>query len=256
MVWGAVGLRGYATGTRVAPAGAAYDPLLSLTSDLNLGLLPDKQLYLFMHNDLWVQRTAAQAPATNQREFDLDFGLAWNYFSSLELRGFAYSLNNLNRGTSLANPNGYKDGIGIENRYYFGGANIYDIGRLSFVGIGYYPTKDLVSTNGESFRPGLFAETYLTQGLPTPFRSYLFAGGRLTAEDAVTPHLLGTDLGVAVRPVVDWPNLEFRLGDRLAYGLQSGGLETSFTEPCGSVLEPIKPASRRTAPPPTFCRRR
>jgi hypothetical protein len=219
--WGVVGVTGYATGTHEAPNGFSFDPLFALDSDLNFGLLPNKQLYLFLQDGFWVQRTSAAASGKNQRELDADFGLAWNYFDSFELRASAYSLNNLNRGTSLASPNGYKDGIAVENRYYFGPADIYDIGRLSFVSLGYYPTKALVGNNGQSFRPGLFAHGYLTQDLPTPFRSYLYGGVQLTAEDAVTPRLVETDFGLAFRPIADRQSLEFRVGDDLTNDVQA-----------------------------------
>ena len=213
VLWGVVGLQGYLAGSREAPGGLAFDPLLALGSDVNFGLIPDKKLYLFLHSDLWIQRTSTLAPATNRREWDADLGLAWNYFDALELRAFAYSQNNLNRGTSVAGPQGFKDGLGLENRYYFGPADIYDIGRLDFVSLGYYPTKAMVGNNGESFRPGLFAHGYGTWDLPTPFRSYLFGGVQLTAEDAATLRLVETDAGIAIRPVTDRQNLEFRLGD-------------------------------------------
>jgi hypothetical protein len=65
----------------------AFNPLVALGADLNLGLLPAKKLYLFLDSDLWVQHSAVGAPVTSQREFDADFGLAWNYFDALELRG-------------------------------------------------------------------------------------------------------------------------------------------------------------------------
>lgn len=250
-VWGVFDVTGYAAGTHEAPNGFAFDPLVALSSDFNFGLLPRKQLYLFLENGLWVQRTARVAPGKSQREFDADFGVAWNYFDALELRASAYSLNNLNRGTSLASPDGYKDGIAVENRYYFGPSDIYDVGRLSFVSLGYYPTKALVGNNGQSFRPGLFAQGYLTQDLPTPFRSYLYGGLRLTAQDAATPRLLETDLGVAFRPVADRQGLEFRVGyDRtddvqahvaknLVYGAVRLGFGMNPSNPSPGALSPV-----------------
>jgi hypothetical protein len=220
LVWGVFEVTGYATGTHEAPNGFAFDPLVGLDSDLNFGLLPNKQLYLFLQDGFWVQRTDA-APGKSQRELDADVGLAWNYFDSLELRASAYSLNNLNRGVSLAAPNGYKDGVAVENRYYFGPANIYDIGRLSFVGLGYYPTRSLIGNNGESFQPGLFAHGYVTQDLATPLRSYLYGGVQLTAENAVTPRLVGGDFGLAFRPIADRQSLEFRIGDDVTDDVQA-----------------------------------
>jgi hypothetical protein len=246
ILWGTLGLQGYMAGSREAPGGLAFDPLLGLNSDLNLGLIPDKKLYLFLQNDFWLQRTARLAPATNRREWDADLGLAWNYFDSLELRAFAYSMNNLNRGTSLANPDGFKDGLGIENRYYFGPADIYDLGRLDFVSLGYYPTKAMVGNNGQSFRPGLFARGYVSWDLPTPFRSYLYGGVDFTAQDGATPRLVETDAGFAMRPVADRQNLEFRLGDtttadvraHLTKNLVYGAVRLSFgASPSGSPSE-------------------
>ena len=249
-VWGVVGVTGYATGTREAPNGFAFDPLVKLDSDLNFGLLPNKRLYLFLQNGFWPQRTATAASGASQRELDLDLGAAWNYFDSLELRVSAYSLNNLNRGTSPALPDGYKDGLAIENRYYFGPSDIYDVGRLSFVGLGYYPTKALVGNDGQSFRPGLFAHGYVTQDLPTPFRSYLYGGAQLTAEDAATPRLVDLDLGIAFRPIADRQSLEFRLGDsltddvrahitrNLVYGAVRLGFGMGGPSPSAAAAEP------------------
>jgi len=211
-VWGVVGLMGYPTGEHEAPNGLAFDPLVGLTSDFNIGLLPRKQLYLFWQANFWVQSGAAGAPVASQREFDAGLGLAWNYFNSLELRASAYALNNLNRGFSLARPDGYKEGWKIENRYYFGSGDIYDVGTLPFVGIGYYPSGSLVGNNGQVFQPGLFAGGYLTQDLATPFRSYFYGGLRLTAESVANPRLLDTDIGFAMRPFSDHQGLELQLG--------------------------------------------
>jgi hypothetical protein len=220
-LWGVVGLGGYVTGLREAPNGLSYDPLLSLSSDINFGLLPNKRLYLFLSNDFWVQRDASGGLGASQREFDADYGIAWNYWDSLEFRVFGYALNNLNRGTSLSTPSGYKDGVGIENRYYFPTADIYDVGRLGYVGLGYYPSKAMVGNNGQSFTPGLFVHGYLTQSLPTRFASYLYAEVGVVAENAADPRLFNGDFGVAVRPVADLQNLELRIGDRVSDDLKA-----------------------------------
>jgi len=60
----------------------------------------------------------------SKREFDLTLGLAWNYYSALELRVLGYAFNNLNRGISPISPEGYNDGFGLENRYYFSNADL------------------------------------------------------------------------------------------------------------------------------------
>ena len=271
-VWGVVGLTGYPSGKHEAANGLAFDPLVGLTSDLNIGLLPRKQLYLFWQSDFWVQSGAVGAPVTSQREVDADLGLAWNYFDSIELRASAYALNNLNRGFSLARPDGYKDGWKIENRYYFGWGDIYDVGTLPFVDIGYYPSGSLVGNNGQVFHPGLFARGYITQDLPTPFRSYLYGGLQLTAQRVANPRLLDTDIGLAIRPFSDHQGLELRVGyDRtddvqahvarqLVYGAMrvgfgtgspdapSSGSSTGWPETWGVVGLPIYPAGNRMAP--------
>jgi hypothetical protein len=271
-VWGVVELRGYPTGEREAANGLVFDPLVGLTSDINIGLLPRKQLYLFWQSDFWVQRRAAGAPAASQREFDADLGVAWNYFDSLELRASAYALNNLNRGSSLARPDGYKDGWKIDNRYYFGSGDIYDVGTLPFIDVGYYPSGSLVGNNGQVFHPGLFARGYITQDLPTPFRSYLYGGLQLTARSAANPRLFDTDIGLAIRPFSDHQGFELRVGyDRtddvqahvtrqLVYGAMRVGFgmgssagpsppsSTGWPETWGVVGLPIYAAGNRMAP--------
>jgi hypothetical protein len=220
-VWGVVGFNGYASGLRPGPNGSSYDPLLSLYSDINLGLLPNKRLYLFLNNSFWVQRTATRASGVSQREFDAEYGIAWNYWDSLELRVFGYALNNLNRGTSVVGPEGFKDGIGLENRYYFHYPDIYDVSRLSYVALGYYPSQALIGLNGQSFKPAFFARGYLTETLPTPFTSYVYGGVGLTGENGAGVRLLGGDFGIAIRPIADMQNLEFRVGDAVSHDLKA-----------------------------------
>jgi hypothetical protein len=56
--WGVVGLPIYWAGTRMAPNGVAFTPIFDLSGDLNLGLLPDKELYLFGDGSFWGQHAA------------------------------------------------------------------------------------------------------------------------------------------------------------------------------------------------------
>ncbi len=217
-VWGTLGINGDFGGNRMAPNGVPFAPLFSADMDLNLGILPHKQLYLFVLTDFWGEQANDQVTNPHQgswdfskREFDLLTGFAWNYFRSLELRGFVYSLNNLNRGNSLSAPYGFNDGVGLENRYYFPSDDIYDVGKLSFFSIGYLPSKTLIGADGHEFGPGLFLRAYLTQDVPA-LRSYLFFDGNMIAESAVNPRLFTLDAGVAFRPFLALQNLEFRLG--------------------------------------------
>jgi hypothetical protein len=217
-VWGTVGVPIYFAGNHMAPNGVPYHPLFALDFDFNIGLLPQKELYLFAENKFWTQRAGVGITNPNQgkwdfskREYDLDLGFAWNFYDNFEFRVFAYALNNLNRGNSLSSPFGFKDGIGLEGRYYFGGDDVYDVGRLSFVSLGYYPSKSLAGGDGSEFHPGMFARAYLTYDLPW-IRSYVYGDGQFIGERSVKARLLELDFGLAARPFKRLENLEFRIG--------------------------------------------
>jgi hypothetical protein len=225
-VWGYIEVPIYATGTRQAPNGVYFDPLFAVKQTFNIGLLPDKKLYLFIDTEFWAQRPGAGITNPSQgnldfskREFDVRPGLAWNYSGSWEARISAYAQNNLNRGTSQSSPSGFKDGVLLENRYYFGSADKYDVGRLSFLSLGYYPTKSMVGGNGEDFHPGVFARAYATSDLPF-WSSYFYGDAKYTAQQVIKPRLLEFDFGWAVRPFEQLRNTEFRLGTDLTADLQ------------------------------------
>src|SRR5260370_2483613 len=117
-VWGTVGLPIYITGNHMAPNGVPFKPLFGLDFDFNIGLLSQKELYLFAENKFWAQRAAPGITNPSQgqwdfskREYDLLLGVAWTYSDAFELRVSTYALNNLNRGESLSSPFGFKDGI-------------------------------------------------------------------------------------------------------------------------------------------------
>ncbi len=222
-VWGVVGLPVYVASSRMGPNGVPFSPIFDVTSELNLGVLPDRKLYLFLDGAFWAQHSGSQVTNANQgsldfskREMDSELGLAWNYVDSAELRGSVYALNNLNRGISLNEASGGKQGVTLENRYYLAGADPYDVGRSSFVGLGYTPTENLVGGNGASFRPGPFAHAYLARAVPIAWLdSYLYAGLQATAQQFSRVRLFETDVGWAVRPFARLRNLEFRIGDDL-----------------------------------------
>jgi hypothetical protein len=227
-VWGYIGVPLYAAGSRQAPNGIVFDPLFAVNQSFNFGILPEKKLYVFVDTNFWMQRPGAGITNPSQgnfdfskREFDVNSGIAWNYSGTWEARVSVYALNNLNRGTSLASPSGFKDGVLLENRYYFGNADKYDVGRLSFLSLGFYPTKSLVGGNGETFHPGLFARAYATYDLPF-LSSYLYGDAKFTAEQTLKPRLLEFDAGWAFRPFKEFRNAEFRLGSDLTTDLQDG----------------------------------
>lgn len=227
-LWGAVGLKVYGMGERIAPNGAAFDPLFNLTTELNLGLLPQRKLYLFNEDEFWAQRAAPGITNSKQgkadfskREVDVDLGLAWNVFGRFELRGSAYALNNINRGTAIDRSSGSVDGTRIEGRYYFASENLYDTSRLSFISLGYHPSGNLIGGDGTEFCPGYFARGRFSYGIPG-LRSALNGDAKLIGEGAGRPRLLTLDASLAIRPFPALPNLEFRAGDEVTEDLKTG----------------------------------
>jgi hypothetical protein len=239
-VWGLAGLRVYPYGERTGPNGVEYDQLFALDLDLNLWLWRSQGLYVFAESQFWGQKPGIGITNANQgafdfskREFDFDLGAAWNYYGPLEARAFAYSFNNLNRGTSLAKPAGFDDGVGLENRYYLAGAYAdvdtpqFDLARATFVSVGYFPTKEMVDTDGIVFQPGPFARAYLTLDLDAD-KLYLFEDGQFIGRRDFRAELLHSDAGLAVRPLTRLPRLEFRAGVENDWDLLTRDLQTSF----------------------------
>jgi hypothetical protein len=217
-VWGIVGGRLFFSGARMAPNGREYDPIFALDLDFNLGLLPNQRLYLFGESSFWAQKAGSMVTNPSQgtldfskREFDFTLGAAWNVVGPLELRAFGYALNNLNRGVSVTVPTGYADGVGVEARCYLPSADRYDVAKRSFLSIGYLPSKTLIDADGVEYSPGLFARAYLTYEVPV-VRSYLFCDGAGIMDNDMTLRMLLLDAGVAARPFLRLPSLEFRLG--------------------------------------------
>jgi hypothetical protein len=230
LVWGVAGVRVFAAGPKEAPNGQTYHPYHSLDLDFNIWILRSQGLYLFSESRFWNERP--ENGVTNakdsflgfsKREFDMNFGAAWNYWGFLEARAYGYTDNNLNRGTSPVLPKGLNDGFVMENRYYLSPeyANLgragYDITRANFVSIGYYASKDLVGNDGQTFNPGLLLRAYLTYDL-WDWPAYAFADVSYISERSMQPKLLLYDLGLALRPFRDWPRFsalktwEIRLG--------------------------------------------
>jgi hypothetical protein len=227
-VWGFLGVKGVYAGTRMAPNGLTFGPLFDVDSELNIGLLPHKYLYLFVDTDFWGQRATNGVTNPHQgsfdfskREFDITGGLAWNYWGPFEFRAWSFAYNNLNRGIDLNLPYGYNDGVAIENRLYLyrPGVDIYDVGRVSFVSIGYMPSKSITGLDGQVFNPGLYLHGYLTRDLPG-IRSYLYADGQYIGEAGLKARLLLGDVGLAVRPFPNLQNLEFRVGGSDTFDVQ------------------------------------
>jgi hypothetical protein len=238
-VWGIVGLRGFPYGQTMASNGNEYNQLFSLDLNFNIWLWRAKRLYLYGDSRFWGQKAAPGITNPTQgafdfskREYDLTSGFAWNYAGFWELRAFAYSYNNLNRGTSAVSPNGFNDGVGLENRYYLNptyanlGTPIFDKARATFLSLGFYPTKSMVDGQGKEFKPGPFARSYLIWELYGP-KCYLFTDDTFIADRSFRPALFSTDSGLALRPFNAMPRLEFRLGTEDTFDLQNSDLEVS-----------------------------
>lgn len=202
----------------MAPNGQTYYPLGSLFADVNIGLLPEKRLYIYGQGSFWAQKPSSGVTNGDQgnfdfskREMDLTLGGAWRYYGPLEVRVFAFSFSNLNRGFDLNVPAGYNDGVGVENRYYIFKSNAYDLPRLNFLSIGYMPTKEITGADGNLFKPGLFARAYLTYEF-VPLKYYVYADTELLCQEAANPRLLFLDDGFAARPFNKFNGLEFRIG--------------------------------------------
>lgn len=240
IVWGLSGVRGYAFGQQVAPNGLEFSPLFTLDLNLNAWLWREQCLYLFCDTRFWGQKAAPGITNPSQgvfdfskREFDLDLGLAWNYYDNLEARFFAYSFNNLNRGSSSTQPSGYNDGVGLEQRWYVGGtypelgSEGFDVARATFLSAGFYPTKDMVDADGNVFKPGPFARAYLTLDLIDE-RWYLFVDAQAIAKQSLVVKILYADAGTAFRPFTRAHHVEFRIGSENKYDPQAHELETNF----------------------------
>jgi hypothetical protein len=223
-VWGIFGFRGFPTGEHIASNGVVFKQLFSLDLDFNIWLCRSEHVYLFTDTRFWGQKPGPGITNPSQgsfdfskREFDLDIGVAWNYVRNWEGRVFGYSFNNLNRGMSQTRPTGFNDGIGLENRYYFGpyyaqlGTAEFDLARATFVSLGYFPTKNMVDGIGKEYSPGAAVRVYATLPIKGDW-SYLYADTQFIATRSVRPKTLLLDTGVAVRPFQKAPRLEFRVG--------------------------------------------
>jgi len=223
-VWGLASMPVYYAGNRMAPNGLAYDPLFGLDLDFNLGLYHVNTLYIFADTQFWAQKATPGITNPSQgvfdfskREYDLNIGLACNYWGNWEARVYAYSLNNLNRGDSFNEPAGFRDGVGVENRYYIGDL-FFDVARRSFVAVGYLPTRELLGGDGWPFRPSVYARTQLAHDLIRD-KLYVSLDADFYCERPVRGRLLWFDAGISYRPFTALRGLEFRVGTENTYDL-------------------------------------
>lgn len=238
-VWGIVGLRGFPYGQVTASNGVEYNPLFSLDLDFNIWLWRAKRIYGYSNTRFWGQKAAPGVTNPHQgafdfskREFDFVGGVAWNYYGKWELRLLGYSFNNLNRGNSLVSPQGFNDGVGVENRYYLNptyadlGTPAFDKARATFLSIGYYPSKSMVDGAGFEFTPGAFARAYVIYDLYGP-KCYLFTDDTIISDRSFQPALFNTNSGIAYRPFNRVPRMELRLGSEDSVDILNADSETS-----------------------------
>jgi hypothetical protein len=130
-------------------------------------------------------------------------------------------------------PSGFADGTLLENRWYIGqeyenlGTSEYDIPRANFMSIGYFPTKHLVDNTGHHFKPGAYMRAYLTADLFTP-QYYIYSDSELIANRSFELALFKEDAGIALRPFLKLPRLEFRLGTTVVVDAQNSDSDTSL----------------------------
>ena len=235
--WGLAALRVIPAGPKEAPNGQEYHPNFSMDLDINWWIWRSHRLYAFADMRFWGEKGEYGVTnsrdgffGTSKREFDLSGGAAWNYAGPWEARAFGYSMSNLNRGTSLVTPYGLEDGFGLENRYYLSpeyaklGQPGFDVARATFLSFGYYPSKDMVGNDGQTFQPGLLLRAYLVRDL-WDWPCYAFGDFTYIGERSLQPKLLIFDVGLAARPFKSFQQCEFRLGAENTADLQVGDVQ-------------------------------
>lgn len=242
-IWGVLSLRGFPYGQHIASNGVEFKPLFAADISFNFWIWRRQGLYLYIDAAFWGQKAAPGITNPTQgqfdfskREYDLAGGAAWNYWGPLEARVFAYSFNNLNRGDSSVSPSGFKDGVGVENRIYVNSVyknlgNVdYDLPRANFLGIGYFPTKDMIDAGGNVFKPGLSLRGYMTfltiKRHDRPI-FYVYSDTQFLTARSMSPALFILDAGLALRPFDCIPRFEFRVGTQDYFNLHDNEKVTS-----------------------------
>ena len=87
----------------------------------------------------------------------------------------------------------------------------FDLTRTSFLSIGYYPTKVMTDENGNDFKPGLFLHGRVNYDLMGD-KWYLYLDSQLICTRAGPAKYLLFDTGMAIRPFVQNPRVEYRFG--------------------------------------------
>lgn len=214
-VWGYVGGRYIGDGEKTAPNGVRYNPCMSLDLNFNFAITADRSLYGYFDTRFWAQTKRdsflSQDGDFSSRQLDFSPGIAWNFHGRMEARLSAYSMNNLDRGNSLSNGVGSKDGAAIEGRYWFAGTD-FDQGINNFVSIGYYIADDMIGNDGRVWEPAAFVKW--SYNIPLwEQRLYVYTMGEFITENPYEAKWLWLDTGISCRPIPHYPMLDLRLGN-------------------------------------------
>ena len=150
------------------PNGQVYHPNFSLDLNFNFWIWRSQRLYMFADMSLWGEKgeygvTNARDGfmGTSKREFDLSGGAAVELRRPLGGASLRLHQQQPQSRHQSGDALGFTDGFGLENRYYLSpeyaklGETGFDVARATFLSIGYYPSKDMVGNNGQTFEPGL-----------------------------------------------------------------------------------------------------
>ena len=200
-VWGLAGIRGYVLGEHVAPNGVEFKPLFDLKMDFNFWVWRSERVYAFADAIFWGQKPAPGITNTSQgpfdfskREFDLNGGVAWNYYGPLEAGRSLTPTTTSTAATRRRHPAGTPTasasrtaGTSTTSTSPWGCRATTWRGR-AFVSVGYYyPTKDMVDGNGIDFKPGPFARAFLSARDLLGDKCYLYSDVELIATRLLHP---------------------------------------------------------------------
>lgn len=198
-LWGDVGMGIYPTnGEKVAPNGLVYQPMFRLVADINIG---SSDSYLFANSAYYTEKPDPGVTTNKtqgsfdftKRQYDFNIGYAWGLSDNTEVRFWLYSMSNINRGTDLHKPYGFKDGFVGSMRYYLQDSAI----TQGYLEAGYYFTKELVDTNGNGYAPSVFANGNISHLLGMGVHGY--GSAQLMTERNSGLKELDTQMGVYYR---------------------------------------------------------
>ncbi len=193
--WGDIGIGAYpGESYKVAPNGLTYKPMFRIVADVNVG---NQNTYLFAKSAYYAEKPQPGVTTNKsqgqfdftKRQYDFDIGLAHSILPQTELRFWAYSQSNINRGNDLNEPYGFKDGAVVAARHYF--ARSLWVGQWE---TGYYLTKELSDNDGNAYQPGLFSEVTLSETIGYGIQG--FVGGRAILEKRSGIQQLDTRIGL------------------------------------------------------------